>query len=79
MKTLLMRFEKDILHYALVESIEKIEASKINISKITFNSSEWEGKKYHDIMIELRKIIWDFQPESIIYHAAASFMWKITQ
>lgn len=79
MKTLLARFDKEILNYIIIDNFETIADTKIKIEKLSFSSADSQWEKNHNLVEELTALLKSLWIERVVFHSAASFMWKINE
>lgn len=67
MKTLLVRFEKQILHYTFLDNLDSLNIEMNNLP-IGWAGSDWEN--YSRLLEELSLLNSTYNPDLIVYHSS---------
>lgn len=79
MNILLIRFEKDKLHYIFTSDVDALETVTIIVETIAVKAMELEWEKYSQIIEELKLLNHKYTPNKIVFHSSRKYMWKIDE
>ncbi|MDD3144757.1 MAG: hypothetical protein PHV23_01455 [Candidatus Gracilibacteria bacterium] len=67
MKILLIRFEKETLHYIFLDSIDNLN---FKINNLSMDGANSDGEKYFRLLQELNLLNSTYNPDLIVYHSS---------